>query len=468
MSMNNKISNPYNVLVSLQNEISKENHHEFRDMMVSSIYSQAEEIANTVVTKSNKKRFDWDKKLDNILTSKITGYPIMFLLLGLVFWITVTGANVPSALLADFLFNIEAHLSTLFMKVNAPTWLHGILILGVYRTLAWVISVMLPPMAIFFPCFTLLEDLGYLPRVAFNLDRLFKRSGAHGKQSLTMSMGFGCNAAGIIACRIIDSPRERLIAMMTNNFVPCNGRFPTLIAISTIFVGGAVASRYSTIAATFFVCILVLLGIFMTLLVSWGLSKTLLRGVPSSFTLELPPYRRPQFGKILYRSLIDRTIFVLGRAIVVAAPAGLVTWILANVFIGNQSILTHVATFLQPLGHLIGMDGFILMAFILGLPANEIVLPILIMSYMAKGSMLELDSIQAMGDLFIANGWTYLTALNVMIFSLLHFPCATTLWTIKKECGSSKWTAFAAILPTIIAIATCFIITQGAKLIGLL
>ncbi|QZY57423.1 ferrous iron transporter B [Crassaminicella profunda] len=466
--MNNKISNPYNVLVSLQNEISKENHHEFRDMMVSSIYSQAEEIANTVVTKSNKKRFDWDKKLDNILTSKITGYPIMFLLLGLVFWITVTGANVPSALLADFLFNIEAHLSTLFMKVNAPTWLHGILILGVYRTLAWVISVMLPPMAIFFPCFTLLEDLGYLPRVAFNLDRLFKRSGAHGKQSLTMSMGFGCNAAGIIACRIIDSPRERLIAMMTNNFVPCNGRFPTLIAISTIFVGGAVASRYSTIAATFFVCILVLLGIFMTLLVSWGLSKTLLRGVPSSFTLELPPYRRPQFGKILYRSLIDRTIFVLGRAIVVAAPAGLVTWILANVFIGNQSILTHVATFLQPLGHLIGMDGFILMAFILGLPANEIVLPILIMSYMAKGSMLELDSIQAMGDLFIANGWTYLTALNVMIFSLLHFPCATTLWTIKKECGSSKWTAFAAILPTIIAIATCFIITQGAKLIGLL
>ncbi|MCT4606017.1 MAG: ferrous iron transporter B [Marinisporobacter sp.] len=465
--MNNKTSHPCDLLASLQHKISKEEHHQFRDMMVSSIYSEAEEIANSVVTKKNTSKFNWDKKLDDILTSKITGYPIMFLLLGLVFWITVTGANVPSALLADFLFGIEAHLSTLFIKANAPAWLHGILILGIYRTLAWVISVMLPPMAIFFPCFTLLEDLGYLPRVAFNLDRLFKKSGAHGKQSLTMSMGFGCNAAGIIACRIIDSPRERLIAMLTNNFVPCNGRFPTLIAIATIFVGGAVSSKYSSIAATLFVCILVLLGIFMTLLVSFGLSKTLLKGVPSSFTLELPPYRRPQFGKILYRSLIDRTIFVLGRAIVVAAPAGLITWILANVFIGNQSILTHVATFLHPLGHLIGMDGFILMAFILGLPANEIVLPILIMSYMAKGSMLELDSLQAMGDLFIANGWTYLTALNVMIFSLLHFPCGTTLWTIKKESGSSKWTVFAAVMPTIIAFITCFIITQGARLLGL-
>jgi ferrous iron transport protein B len=465
--MNNKTSHPCDLLASLQKEISKKEHHQFRDMMVSSIYSEAEGIARSVVTKKNTKKFNWDKKLDDILTSKITGYPIMFLLLGLVFWITVTGANVPSALLADFLFDIEAHLSTLFIKANASAWLHGILILGMYRTLAWVISVMLPPMAIFFPCFTLLEDLGYLPRVAFNLDRLFKKSGAHGKQSLTMSMGFGCNAAGIIACRIIDSPRERLIAMLTNNFVPCNGRFPTLIAISTIFVGSAVASKYSSIAATFFVCILVLLGIFMTLLVSFGLSKTLLKGVPSSFTLELPPYRRPQFGKILYRSLIDRTIFVLGRAVVIAAPAGLITWILANVFIGNQSILAHLADILQPLGHLIGMDGFILMAFILGLPANEIVLPILIMSYMAKGSMLELDSLQAMGDLFIANGWTYLTALNVMIFSLLHFPCATTLWTIKKECGSSKWTLFAAVMPTIIAIITCFIITQGARLLGL-
>ncbi|QXM06406.1 nucleoside recognition domain-containing protein [Crassaminicella indica] len=465
--MNSK-TQPYDVLVSMQNKITKEKHNHFRDMMVSSIYSQAEEIANNVVTKSNKKKIDWDKKLDDILTSRITGYPIMFLLLGLVFFITITGANVPSALLADFLFGIEAQLTTFFIKANAPAWLHGILILGMYRTLAWVISVMLPPMAIFFPCFTLLEDLGYLPRIAFNLDRLFKKAGAHGKQSLTMSMGFGCNAAGIIACRIIDSPRERLIAMLTNNFVPCNGRFPTLIAISSIFIGSAVASKYRSIAATFFVCILVLFGISITLLVSWGLSKTILKGVPSSFTLELPPYRRPQFGKIIYRSIIDRTIFVLGRAALVAAPAGLITWILANVFIGNQSILAHLAAILQPFGRLIGMDGFILIAFILGLPANEIVLPILIMSYMAKGSILELDSLNAMGNLFIENGWNWLTALNVMIFSLLHFPCATTLWTIKKECNSLKWTLFAAIMPTIIAIITCFIITQGARIIGLI
>lgn len=465
--MNSKISSPYEALVSLQNEISSENHHKFRDNMVTSIYAQAEEIAEKVVKKAHKKKYDWDKKIDDILTSKFTGYPIMFLLLGLVFWITVTGANVPSAMLADFLFAVEAHLTTLFMEANAPAWLHGALILGMYRTLAWVISVMLPPMAIFFPLFTLLEDLGYLPRIAFNLDRLFKKAGAHGKQSLTMSMGFGCNAAGIIACRIIDSPRERLIAMLTNNFVPCNGRFPTLIAISTIFVGGAVASSYSTIIASFFVCILVLLGIFMTLMVSWGLSKTLLKGVPSSFTLELPPYRKPQIGKIIYRSLIDRTIFVLGRAVVVAAPAGLITWILANVFIGDQSILSHMAAFLQPLGHLIGMDGFILMAFILGLPANEIVLPILIMSYMSEGAMLELDSLKAMGDLFIANGWTWVTALNVMLFSLLHFPCATTLWTIRKESGSSKWTFFAAVMPTTIAFITCLFITQLVRFLGL-
>ncbi|WP_053956442.1 nucleoside recognition domain-containing protein [Inediibacterium massiliense] len=461
------MSNPVHILLDLQNEISNKDHSIFRDSMVSSIYKEAENLSTQFVYKNEEKKYNWDEKLDNILTSKIFGYPIMFLLLGLVFWITITGANVPSSLLADFLFGIEAHITTFFMEIGAPKWVHGILVLGMYRTLAWVISVMLPPMAIFFPCFTLLEDLGYLPRVAFNLDKLFKKAGAHGKQSLTMSMGFGCNAAGIIACRIIESPRERLIAMITNNFVPCNGRFPTLIAVSSIFIGSIVASQYSTMVASFFVCILVIIGILVTLGVSFGLSKTLLKGVPSSFTLELPPYRKPQFGKILYRSLIDRTIFVLGRAIVVAAPAGLVTWILANVFIGGESILSIVAGFLQPFAHLIGMDGFILMAFILGLPANEIVLPILIMSYMSKGAMLELDSIEAMGNLFVANGWTWLTALNVMLFSLLHFPCATTLWTIKKESGSFKWTFLSAIIPTCIAIATCFILTQFVRLIGL-
>ncbi|MBF8982834.1 ferrous iron transporter B [Lutibacter sp. B2] len=457
----------YKELITIQNELYEEGENELRDSIVSSIYMQAEEIANKVVERDQTKKFYWDKKLDDILTSKYTGFPIMFLILGFVFWLTVTGANYPSAVLANVLFDIEGELTNWFMSVNAPEWIHGMLILGVYRTLAWVVSVMLPPMAIFFPCFTLLEDLGYLPRVAFNLDKLFKKAGAHGKQSLTMSMGFGCNAAGVIACRIIESPRERLIAMLTNNFVPCNGRFPTLIALATIFVGGWVGSQYSIFAASLFVSFLVLIGIGVTLLVSWALSKTLLKGVPSSFTLELPPYRRPQFGRIIYTSMIDRTLFVLSRAVVVAAPAGLVTWILANVMIGNQSILAHGAGFLQPFAHLIGLDGFILMAFILGLPANEIVLPILIMSYMSKGSMIELDSIQAMKELFIANGWTWLTTLNVMLFSLLHYPCATTLWTMKKESGSTKWTLFGAIMPTVIAVVVLLVITQVVRLLGL-
>ncbi len=457
----------FDELITLSEGIKSENNLEIRDAMVGSIYQQAEEIAKKVVKKDEKRKFEWDKKLDDILTSKITGYPIMFLLLGLVFWITVTGANVPSAMIAQFLFEIEDKLTNLFISFNAPNWLHGILVLGMYKTLAWVVSVMLPPMAIFFPFFTLLEDLGYLPRVAFNLDRLFKKCGAHGKQSLTMSMGFGCNAAGIIACRIIESPRERLIAMITNNFVPCNGRFPTLIAIATIFIGGAFTNKYSTLAASFFVSFLVLIGIGVTLMVSWGLSKTMLKGIPSSFTLELPPYRRPQFGRIIYTSIIDRTLFVLGRAVSVAAPAGLIIWILANITIKDQSILAHSASFLQPFAHAIGLDGYILIAFILGFPANEIVIPILIMSYMAGGHMIELDSLQAMKDLFIKNGWTFLTALNVMLFSLLHFPCATTVWTIRKESGSKKWTLISIFLPTGIAFATCFIMTQIVRGLGL-
>ncbi len=323
---------------------------------------------------------------------------------------------------------------------------------------------MLPPMAIFFPLFTLLEDLGYLPRVAFNLDRIFKKAGAHGKQSLTMSMGFGCNAAGVIACRIIDSPRERLIAILTNNFVPCNGRFPTLIIIASIFIGGIVTSTYSSLIATSAVVGLVLIGIGVTLLVSWGLSKTLLRGVPSSFTLELPPYRKPQVGRVLIRSFLDRTIFVLGRAVVVAAPAGIIIWLMANLHIGDASLIAHVAGWLDPFAKAIGLDGIILMAFILGFPANEIVLPIIFMSYLAEGAMLEMDSLEAIRQLFVANGWTWLTALNVMLFSLLHFPCGTTLWTIRKETKSFKWTILAALIPTIIAIVVCFLTTQIGSL----
>ncbi len=454
-------------LERLQEMLNQEKGLDIRDGIVSSIYSRAEEIAHKTVKKGEVSKYTWDEKLDDLLTSKYLGFPIMFILLGLVFWITITGANYPSQMLANMLFTIEEHITGWFMSASAPDWLHGILVLGVYRTLAWVIAVMLPPMAIFFPCFTLLEDLGYLPRVAFNLDKLFKKAGAHGKQSLTMSMGFGCNAAGIIACRIIESPRERLIAMITNIFVPCNGRFPTLIALGTIFIGGVVATQYSTLAASAFVTFLVLIGIGATLAVSWALSKTVLKGIPSSFTLELPPYRRPQFGKILYRSIIDRTIFVLGRAVVVAAPAGVITWLLANIMVGEQSILALSAGFLGPFAHTIGLDGFILMAFILGLPANEIVLPILIMSYMSEGAMLELDSIQAMKELFIANGWTWLTTLNVMLLALFHYPCGTTLWTIRKESGSFKWTLLSAVIPTVMGLVLLFVITQTVRFVGL-
>ncbi|SCG84027.1 Ferrous iron transport protein B homolog [Proteiniborus sp. DW1] len=430
------------------------------DSIVATIYEKAEEIANSVVTVNDKRKVNWDKKLDDILTSKLTGYPIMLILLGIVFWITIEGANYPSQMLSNILFALGDKLSSLFMYLSAPDWLHGILILGMYRTLAWVVAVMLPPMAIFFPLFTLLEDLGYLPRIAFNLDNAFRKAGTHGKQALTMSMGFGCNAAGIVACRIIDSPRERLIAMITNNFVPCNGRFPTLIAISTIFFGGLGMARgaFSSILATLSVVIMILIGIIVTLVVSKLLSSTFLKGIPSSFSLELPPYRKPQIGKILVRSLLDRTLFVLGRAVIVAAPAGAITWLFANIMIGDTSLLNICAGFLEPFGKLLGLDGFILMAFVLGLPANEIVLPILIMSYMSQDAMLELDNLQALKSLLVDNGWTWVTGLNFMLFSLLHFPCATTLLTIRKESNGIKWSIFTLVLTTGIAIVVTFTI----------
>ncbi|MSS42310.1 ferrous iron transport protein B [Anaerosalibacter bizertensis] len=444
--------------------IIKENKN-IGDEIVTTIYENAEQIADEVVSIEDNRKIDWDKKLDDILTNKITGYPIMLILLGLIFWITIVGANYPSELLAKILFGFENKLSYLFLKLNPPDWLYGILILGVYRTLAWVISVMLPPMAIFFPLFTLLEDLGYLPRVAFNLDNSFRKAGTHGKQALTMSMGFGCNAAGIMACRIIDSPRERLIAIITNNFVPCNGRFPIIIAMSTIFIGGLVNEKYSSIIAAISVVFVVLIGIFVTLTVSRFLSKTFLKGVPSSFTLELPPYRKPQIGKILIRSLIDRTLFVLSRAIMVAIPAGAITWIFANITINGASILNISANFLDPFAKLLGLDGYILMAFILGLPANEIVLPILTMSYMSKGAMLEFESIETLKNLLSNNGWTFITGLNFMLFSLLHFPCGTTLLTIKKETGGRKWSIFTFFLTTIVAILVTFIVNIIGRLV---
>ncbi|WP_459478390.1 ferrous iron transport protein B [Clostridium saccharoperbutylacetonicum] len=426
-----------------------------RDDISEQIYIKAEEVRDKYV-KEDKAKINRDRVIDNYITSKIFGIPLMLLVLALVFWITITGANIPSDIIANVLFKFEDKLTLWFTSINAPSWLHGVLILGLYRTLAWVISVMLPPMAIFFPIFTILEDLGYLPRVAFNLDHLFKKACAHGKQCLTMCMGFGCNAAGIISCRIIESPRERLIAILTNNFVPCNGRFPTLIAIATVFLVSQSESKVSFLP-TLTITGLVVIGIGITLLVSYGLSKTILKGVPSTFTLELPPYRIPKIGRVLYTSIIDRTVFVLWRAAVVAAPAGALTWILANVYIGDLSITNHIAAFLNPFAQLIGLDGFILMAFILGLPANEIVLPILIMSYLSTGSMIEFDSIDSLRQILLSHHWTYLTALNTMLFSLLHWPCATTLLTIKKETGSLKWTGLAVLIPTCIAICVCFI-----------
>lgn len=438
-----------------------------RESITHETYRLAKEITNKCI-KSDSSKWKRDEKIDDIITSKVFGIPLMLLLLGLVFWLTVEGANIPSQMLANLLFGFEEKLTQGFIAMNAPQWLHGILVLGMYRTLAWVVSVMLPPMAIFFPLFTLLEDLGYLPRIAFNLDHLFKKACAHGKQCLTMCMGFGCNAAGVIGCRIIDSPRERIIAIITNNFVPCNGRFPTLIAISTVFFAMISEKKFLSILPSLTVTLIVIIGIGVTLLVSFILSKTLLKGVPSTFTLELPPYRKPQIGRVIYTSLIDRTIFVLSRAVLVAVPAGAVTWILGNIYIGDLSIIAYVANLLDPLAKAIGLDGFILMAFILGLPANEIVLPILLMSYLSTGSMIEFESLESLTEVLRNNGWTYLTALNTMLFSLLHWPCSTTLWTIKKETGSWKWTAFSFALPTIIAFGVCFLTTNLFKLFGLL
>lgn len=448
----------------IQNNIDEKN---LKDEIVSSLVLKSESISKMVLSVSNSKYNDKDRKIDNIITSKKYGIPLMILLLGIIFWITITGANYPSELLSKFLFSIQDKLTELFVYIGAPSWLEGILIQGMYRTLAWVIAVMLPPMAIFFPLFTLLEDLGYLPRVAFNLDNFFKKSNACGKQALTMCMGFGCNAAGIVGCRIIDSPRERLIAIITNNFVPCNGRFPTLITIITMFFTGIFIGPFRSLASTVLLTLVILLGIFMTLMISKLLSKTILKGIPTTFTLELPPYRKPQIGKIIVRSIFDRTLFVLVRAISVAAPAGIIIWVMANISIGDLSILTHCANFLDPFAHYLGLDGYILMAFILGFPANEIVFPIIIMSYMATGSLLELGSTTELYNLLSANGWTWVTAVSVMLFCLMHWPCSTTCLTIKKETQSFKWTLISFLVPTITGMIICFVFTSTVRLLGL-
>lgn len=417
----------------------------------------ANEIYAQCVTHDQNNPHRLDRKIDKIVTSKKLGFPIMILLLILIFWLTMVGANYPSAALSAMFGALDEKLRLLMENAALPDMLTSILMDGLYTTLTWVISVMLPPMAIFFPLFTLLEDFGYLPRVAFNLDHAFKRCGAHGKQALTMCMGLGCNACGVTGCRIIQSPRERLIAILTNNFVPCNGRFPTLIAIITIFFAASFAA-FRTLASGLMLTAIILLGIAMTLLVSKLLSRTLLKGMPSSFILELPPYRKPKIGSVIIRSILDRTIFVLGRAIVVAAPAGVIIWILANVNAGDTSLLIHCTEFLDPFGRLIGVDGVIIMAFILGFPANEIVVPIMLMCYMSTGMLTDYSSLGQLQEVLTGCGWTAQTALCVLILCLFHFPCGTTCLTIKKETGSLKWTALAFALPTAIGIVFCFLI----------
>ena len=439
---------------------------QLKDKIVSGLVKAAEAVSRKAVHFQKEGYNDGDRRLDKVLTSKWAGYPIMLALLALVFWITITGANYPSALLSDLLFQVQDRLLDVFHYIGAPEWLTGMLVLGIYRVLAWVVSVMLPPMAIFFPMFTLLEDSGYLPRIAYNLDKPFKCCHACGKQALTMCMGFGCNAAGIVGCRIIDSPRERLIAMVTNNFVPCNGRFPTLIAIISMFFVGVAGGAGNTLLSSLLLTLLILFGILMTFAVSKALSMTVLKGVPSSFTLELPPYRRPQIGKVIVRSIFDRTLFVLGRAIVVAAPAGLLIWIMANVYVGNLSLLAHCSAFLDPFARLMGLDGVILMAFILGLPANEIVIPIIIMAYMAQGSLLEFDSLTQLKELLVANGWTWVTAVCTMLFSLMHWPCSTTLLTIRKETGGWKWVIASFLIPTLCGIALCMLVAGVAGMLA--
>ncbi len=445
---------------------------DFHERLVESIYAQAATIADHAVIRPNTKpRFDWDRWLDQILTSRIWGFPIMLALFSFMFWLTISGANIPSGWLSWLLVDQVQPLLHAFTKaISLPMWLDGLLVDGVYLATAWVVSVMLPPMAIFFPIFTLLEDLGYLPRIAFNLDNFYHKAGAHGKQAMSMMMGFGCNAAGVVATRIIDSPRERLIAIITNNFSLCNGRWPTQILLATLFVGALAPPHWAGIASAAAVVFVALLGVNLAFMVSWVLSRTVLRGEVSTFSLELPPYRPPRLLQTLYTSMVDRTLFVLWRAIVFAAPAGAVIWLTANVKIGSISIAEHLIHFLDPFGALVGLNGVILLAYVVAIPANEIVIPTVLMltvltTRMAgvgdgAGVLFNADTAAGTHDVLKAGGWTLLTAINVMLFSLLHNPCSTTIFTIYKETGSTKWTVVATLLPIAMGLTVTFLITQ--------
>jgi ferrous iron transport protein B len=448
------------------------------EKLIEATYAEAARIADRAVTRPGRRpRFDLDRAVDHVVTSRIWGFPLMALLFTLIFWITIVGANHPSGLLATILLD-KGHpfLQGLATSIGLPWWIRGFLLDGVYLATGWVVSVMLPPMAIFFPLFTLLEDFGYLPRVAFNLDRLFKRAGAHGKQSLSTMMGFGCNAAGIISTRIIDSPRERLIAMITNNFALCNGRWPTQILIATLYMGALVPAHLAGLISAATVVAVASLGVFLSLAVSWALSRTVLRGEVSTFSLELPPYRPPRILQTLYTSVIDRTMYVLWRAVVFAAPAGAVIWLTSNIHVGGASIAEHLVRLLNPFGMLIGLNGVILLAYVVAIPANEIIVPTILMltaltSGVAglghgAGVMFELDSLKDTLGIFTAGGWTLLTAVNLMLFSLIHNPCSTTIFTMYKESGSAKWTAVAALLPVALGLCVTFVVAQVWRLVS--
>ena len=467
-------------VLSEANSMRWEINLDLHETVVDDIYQEAARISTRVLEKPKEKRaFDLERSIDRIVTSKIWGFPLMFLLFTLVFWITISGANVPSAFLSSILIDrIYPWLGEQALGLGFPWWLKGVLVDGIYLATAWVVSVMLPPMAIFFPLFTLLEDFGYLPRMAFNLDSVFRKAGAHGKQALSMMMGFGCNAAGVVATRIIDSPRERLIAIITNNFSLCNGRWPTQILIATVFIGPLVPAYLGGLISAGAVVAVALLGILFTFIVSWGLSKTVLRGEVSTFSLELPPYRPPQILQTIYTSMIDRTLIVLYRAVVFAVPAGAAIWLIANLQVSGASLDEHMINFLDPAALLFGMNGVILVAYIVAIPANEIVIPTILMLTVltssvagidyGTGVLFELESASGTLEILQAGGWTLLTGINLMLFSLLHNPCSTTIFTIYKETGSWKWTALATLLPVGLGFMVTFFITQLWRLaIGL-
>ncbi len=472
MGMDPNTPDKHEAILKNANKWRWEIGEDFHDSLMESIYADAAKIAGLAVSSDERKpKFDLDKTIDKVVTSRWLGFPIMFLLLAVVFWLTIQGANYPSALLSSLLLDtVHPILKGFAASIGFPWWLNGVLIDGAYMAMAWVVSVMLPPMAIFFPLFTLLEDFGYLPRVAFNMDSLFRRAGAHGKQALTMSMGFGCNAAGVVATRIIDSPREKLIAIITNNFSLCNGRWPTQILIATIFIGGVVPSYLAGIVSAGAVVAIALLGITLSLVVSWGLSRTVLKGEASAFSMELPPYRPPRILQTLYTSLVDRTIIVLWRAIVFALPAGIVIWLVANVQIEGRSLAEYFINWTDPFGLIIGLNGVILLGYVIAIPANEIVIPTVLMLTVlttklgdvgaGAGVLFQLDSIADTANVLHAGGWTLLTGVNLMLFSLLHNPCSTTIFTIYKETKSMKWTIISTFLPIVMGLLICFFVAQ--------